>query len=569
MKKIILPMLVLCITMTLATSASAGSFEVNSDETVQIIGVYNKAGGPTNYVDLSGSPLAAKRAYEPDDYPDTYFNPETDGVYSLWDSWVASPTWDNGSLKDSFDFTTTGADWIWETPLAEGPTPGGDLYDADPSHSGRAVVFKKIFNIDNTWKPTYAELAIAADNCYEVWINGTHVARSATCVNDWQYSYMTQPFVDQDHWQEPGIYPNLSSFLKLGENTIEICAGNEYHGYVATDRLTPADSGIADVNNWPIPSLSESPYYQYNPGAMIFSLYVEYEEQVVLIPGIDVEKYVSDTICGCCNWDDADEPTGPMFLVGDDVYWLYLVTNTGEVPLTDVVLMDDNGTPDTSDDWEPWYLWGDVGHDGILGLDEVWVYLAKDKAIAGQYENWGYVEGWYDSTVVTDEDPANYYGQEQLEGCTPGFWKNNAGKWHASAWEFYNPCDSFYDVFGVEITIFKGGNPKKQSSYNDDPTLLQALGANGSGINLLARSAVAALLNAANPDVAYAMSEEDIIAAVQEAVDLGEDAIKYLGELLDDYNNAGCPLNQRGCPLFPTNCSSPQNKPNKPNKPCK
>ncbi|MBN1974262.1 MAG: hypothetical protein JW787_11520 [Sedimentisphaerales bacterium] len=328
-------------------------------------------------------------------------------------------------------------------------------------------------------------------------------------------------------------------------------------------------NGVANLN-YVSPVLADEVILQIpagNASEYAFARLVFYYDEAELIPGIDVEKYVSDTICGCCNWDDADEPAGPVILVGDDVYWLYLVTNTGEVPLTDVVLKDDNGTDDPSDDWEPWYLWGDVGNDGTLGLDEVWVYLAKDKAIAGQYENWGYIEGWYGSTVVTDEDPANYYGQEQLEGCTPGFWKNNAERWHASAWEGYSPCDSFADIFGVEITIFKGGNPKKQSSYNNDPTLLQALGANGSGINLLARAAVAALLNAANPDVAYAMSVEDIIAAVQEAVDEGEDAVQNLGELLDDYNNAGCPLNQKGCPLFPTNCSSSQNKPNKPNKP--
>jgi hypothetical protein len=59
---------------------------------------------------------------------------------------------------------------------------------------------------------------------------------------------------------------------------------------------------------------------------------------------------------------------------------------------------------------------------------------------------------------------------------------------------------------------------------------------------ILLRAAVAALLNAAHPDVSYAMEGEDIIAQVNEALGLDRDAMETLKDTLDDNNNAGCPL---------------------------
>jgi hypothetical protein len=85
------------------------------------------------------------------------------------------------------------------------------------------------------------------------------------------------------------------------------------------------------------------------------------------------------------------------------------------------------------------------------------------------------------------------------------------------------------------------------------PTLLEALDANGGGINALARHAVAALLNISHPDIAYAggMNVAGLIADVQEAVASGEDAIDALHLLLADYNEAGCSINQHGEPTVP------------------
>jgi hypothetical protein len=120
--------------------------------------------------------------------------------------------------------------------------------------------------------------------------------------------------------------------------------------------------------------------------------------------------------------------------------------------------------------------------------------------------------------------------EERGEGCTPGYWKVpvHACKWPATG---YDPNANFNSTFGVS---FHGGTV----------TLLQAAWMGGGGYVALGRHAVAALLNAAHPDVDYGMSEADVKAAVQAAETSG-DPNTYKDQL-EYYNEMGCPLNN--CP---------------------
>jgi hypothetical protein len=118
------------------------------------------------------------------------------------------------------------------------------------------------------------------------------------------------------------------------------------------------------------------------------------------------------------------------------------------------------------------------------------------------------------------------------EGCTPGYWKN-----HPDSWVCFSPCDSFGDVFGVVIEVRAGG---KDTICN--PTLMEALNANGGGVNALARHAVAALLNASHPDIDYPMSEGCVIGTVNGAIACDDkDVIECIKNILDHWNNLGCP----------------------------
>jgi hypothetical protein len=127
------------------------------------------------------------------------------------------------------------------------------------------------------------------------------------------------------------------------------------------------------------------------------------------------------------------------------------------------------------------------------------------------------------STTTTTTTTTTPPGQE---GCTPGFWKN-----HPEAWVGYLPSQTFASVFGVAVP----GQPAEL-------TLGAALELGGGGANALARQAVAALLNAAHPEVDYPLSEAQIIAMVNAAITSGNAAtIESLKDTLDEANNLTAP----------------------------
>ena len=118
------------------------------------------------------------------------------------------------------------------------------------------------------------------------------------------------------------------------------------------------------------------------------------------------------------------------------------------------------------------------------------------------------------------------------EGCTPGYWKNHVDSWPPTG---YAPGQTVGSVFAG-------------SSFGGS-SLLEALGfGGGPGVTgaqkILLRAAVAALLNAAHPGVAYTQSAASVISAVNAALASGSrDTMLALASSLDRDNNLGCPLN--------------------------
>jgi len=142
------------------------------------------------------------------------------------------------------------------------------------------------------------------------------------------------------------------------------------------------------------------------------------------------------------------------------------------------------------------------------------------------------------STATVTITVSESYGQpepEPYEGLSHGYWKN-----HLNAWVGYNTTDKIRDVF-VNTTL---------SPYSNigGLTLLQALNYKGGktiqdAAGILLRQAVAALLNAAHPNINYPMTEEEIITAVNDALATQNRAvILNLAEELDGYNNLGATL---------------------------
>jgi hypothetical protein len=133
--------------------------------------------------------------------------------------------------------------------------------------------------------------------------------------------------------------------------------------------------------------------------------------------------------------------------------------------------------------------------------------------------------------TITITVPCDQEEETGTEGCSLGYWKN-----HSDCWECYGPDTPFSEVFGVEISVGKG---KKGA---DGPTLMGALNGNGGGVTALARQAVAALLNACDPDIDYPLSEVDLIDGIYELLTDGSaEEISEAEEYLDYLNNLGCP----------------------------
>jgi hypothetical protein len=120
------------------------------------------------------------------------------------------------------------------------------------------------------------------------------------------------------------------------------------------------------------------------------------------VPGeaaIHIEKYT--------NGEDADVAPGPTLLEGDNVQWVYVVTNPGDVTLTGVMVTDDQGVTVTCPGGQPF----------ILQPGEAMTCFANGLAAIGQYANVGTAtgtpEGGGDS--VNDSDPSHYLGEEIVE----------------------------------------------------------------------------------------------------------------------------------------------------------
>jgi hypothetical protein len=151
-------------------------------------------------------------------------------------------------------------------------------------------------------------------------------------------------------------------------------------------------------------------------------------------------------------------------------------------------------------------------------------------------------------------------------GCTPGFWRIQPKFEPTQCWcaEVTLPDGTVVElepgpvdptlvgeVFDIPASLINTG--KKGPGLGD--TLNDALlyggggGVEGAARNLL-RSAVAAVLNACNDNVAYPMGEQAVILAVNDALaTLDRDTILALHTTLDGYNNLGCSIDNHCNPI--------------------
>ncbi|HXI19885.1 MAG TPA: hypothetical protein VNH46_02295 [Gemmatimonadales bacterium] len=112
------------------------------------------------------------------------------------------------------------------------------------------------------------------------------------------------------------------------------------------------------------------------------------------------------------------------------------------------------------------------------------------------------------------------------QGCTPGYWKQTQ---HFDSWTApYAPTMQFSAVFD---NAFPG------------MTLVDVLGQGGGGLNALGRHTVAALLNAASPNVSYDLTTQQVIDQFNAVYPGSKGAYETLKDQFAGFNEQSCPLN--------------------------
>ena len=106
------------------------------------------------------------------------------------------------------------------------------------------------------------------------------------------------------------------------------------------------------------------------------------------------------------NGQDANDAPGPTIVAGSAVAWTYVVTNTGSVSLTNVVVSDDRNVTVTCP-------------ATTLAVGQSMTCTASGVAIAGQYRNVGTVKATAGTGQVTDTDPSHYLGQAAVVAPVP------------------------------------------------------------------------------------------------------------------------------------------------------
>jgi hypothetical protein len=130
------------------------------------------------------------------------------------------------------------------------------------------------------------------------------------------------------------------------------------------------------------------------------------------------------------------------------------------------------------------------------------------------------------------------------QGCTPGYWKQPQ---HLDDWVGYAPTDSYNSIFGVDATPYCGNVDERNAMRklgggvhlcNANMSLGEALWMRGNadGLGQVIFQSTAALLNAANGDISYPLTEAEIISKVQGAFADPSTANAVSSEL-DGYNN--------------------------------
>jgi uncharacterized repeat protein (TIGR01451 family) len=120
-------------------------------------------------------------------------------------------------------------------------------------------------------------------------------------------------------------------------------------------------------------------------------------------PAIDLVKLTNGT--------DNNTAPGPAVPVGSTVTFTYNVSNSGNVSLSGVAVVDDAGTVATGDDFNATFTGGDTNTNTLLDTGEVWTFTATRIATFGPYANNATATGTPPvGSAVSDSDVDHHSG---------------------------------------------------------------------------------------------------------------------------------------------------------------
>ncbi len=160
-----------------------------------------------------------------------------------------------------------------------------------------------------------------------------------------------------------------SAMLPVGQTEVFFYTASWAEGLHVNTATVITDQGVTDEN---------SAYYN----------------GVLEVPGISVKKYVSPD--NGLTWFDAETPTGPVIYSNIQPQFEFVVTNTGNVPLTQVTLTDS--------------VYGVISLGGNLGVGDSFTTVIIKPWSEGQHENHAIAAGNYGAETVLSSDPCHYLG---------------------------------------------------------------------------------------------------------------------------------------------------------------
>ncbi|HBL12216.1 MAG TPA: hypothetical protein DD379_12560, partial [Cyanobacteria bacterium UBA11162] len=131
-------------------------------------------------------------------------------------------------------------------------------------------------------------------------------------------------------------------------------------------------------------------------------------EELPQNPKIDIEKLVS--VDGGTTFVDADSAPGPVLAQGTNPIFKFVVTNTGNVTLSNITLSDSdfdlNGlAPGTTIN-----IASLAANDGQAGGADEFSYTFTAPWQSGQHTNTATASTTFNNATISDSDNANYYG---------------------------------------------------------------------------------------------------------------------------------------------------------------